>query len=135
MNKKIIRAIYLIFAFFFTGLGVVGVVIPVLPTTPFLLLASFFFARGSERFHKWFLSTGLYKKHLHSFAETRSMTLKTKWMILLPASIMLCIAFLLCPIWHGQILIAIAFFFKYYYFFFRIKTVTKSVDDKERLAE
>lgn len=42
-------------------LGAIGVVLPVLPTTPFLLVASFCFVRGSEKFDKWFKSTRIYK--------------------------------------------------------------------------
>lgn len=38
------------------GLGLIGILVPLLPTVPFLLLASFFFARSSERLHHWLLS-------------------------------------------------------------------------------
>lgn len=38
------------------GLALIGVVLPLLPTVPFLLLAAFFFARSSERMHNWLLS-------------------------------------------------------------------------------
>lgn len=38
------------------GLALVGMVLPLLPTVPFLLLAAFFFARSSERLHYWLLS-------------------------------------------------------------------------------
>ena len=69
MRQRIKNVIYTALAFLFLGIGAVGVVVPVLPTTPLLLAAAFFFAKGSVRFHDWFLSTGLYKKHLESFAE------------------------------------------------------------------
>ena len=62
--KNPIKILWLAAAFISMALGAIGVILPVLPTTPFLLLASFCFAKGSERFHKWFTKTKLYKKHL-----------------------------------------------------------------------
>lgn len=123
MKKKIMKSIYLLLAFIFGGIGAIGVILPVLPTTPFLLLASFCFAKGSSRFHIWFTSTKLYKNHIHDFVKTRAMTLKTKWTILLSASCMLLIAYVVCPIVHGRYLIIAMMLFKYYYFFFRIRTM------------
>lgn len=38
------------------ALGLIGVVLPLLPTVPFMLLAAFFFARSSERLHHWLIS-------------------------------------------------------------------------------
>ncbi len=68
--------------FVFFALGAIGTLLPVLPTTPFLLAAAFFFAKGSEKFNNWFLSTKLYKNHLESFISERAMTFKTKACIL-----------------------------------------------------
>jgi len=47
------KAVYLLLGFLFFGLGAVGVVVPGLPTTVFMLLALWAFARSSERFHHW----------------------------------------------------------------------------------
>ena len=52
----------------------------------------FVWQKGSERFHKWFTGTKLYQKHLDSFVKIRAMTLKTNFVILLPASAMLILA-------------------------------------------
>ena len=59
-------------------LGVVGIFLPILPTTPFLLLTLYSFAKGSSRLEQWFLGTKLYQKHLKSFNERRALTKKSK---------------------------------------------------------
>lgn len=111
--------------FVFFGLGAVGALVPVLPTTPFLLLAAYFFARGSEKFNRWFLSTDLYKKHLESFLETRSMTIQTKAGILGLASAMMISTFVLLDNTYIRGLLAFLILFMYYYFAFQIKTIRK----------
>ena len=121
--KSPIKLLWLMIGIVSMVLGAIGVVLPVLPTTPFLLLASFCFAKGSDRFHKWFIGTKLYKKHLESFVTSRSMTLKTKLCILLPASAMLILAMLAMSNIYGRVFIVFLIIFKYIYFFTRIETV------------
>ncbi|WP_461812200.1 YbaN family protein [Faecalimonas sp.] len=121
------KFIWLTIGFVAMALGCVGVVLPVLPTTPFLLVASFCFAKGSDRFHNWFIGTQLYKKHLDSFVKERSMTLKTKWCILLPASLMLVIAMLMMQNIYGRIFIVFLIIFKYVYFFTKIQTKKEEI--------
>lgn len=123
------RILFIILGFIFVGIGVIGIAVPILPTTPFLLLASFFFAKGSKKFHDWFMSTKLYKKHLESFVKSRAMTLKSKLSILLPVSAMLIITFIFVNNLHARILLVILFIGKYLYFFTRIKTIKE--DKKE----
>ena len=121
--KSPIKLLWLMIGIVSMVLGAIGVVLPVLPTTPFLLLASFCFAKGSDRFHKWFIETKLYKKHLESFVTSRSMTLKTKLCILLPASAMLILAMLAMSNIYGRVFIVFLIILKYIYFFTRIETV------------
>ena len=125
MKKNPFQILWLLAAFFTLALGAVGVLLSVLPTTPFLLLSSFCFARGSERFHRWFLNTKLYRNPLDSFVRDRAMTLKTKFCILLPASAMLLIAMYMMSNLPGRLFILFLIFFKYIYFFTKIRTVRK----------
>ncbi len=120
---SIVRIVWCMLGFISLGVGCVGVVLPILPTTPFLLLASFCLAKGSKRFHDWFTSTKLYKNHLEEFVTSRSMTLKTKFSLLIPASCMLIIAFILMPNIYGRAFIVLLIIFKYVYFFTKIKTI------------
>lgn len=54
-------------------LGVIGIFLPVLPTTPFILLAAALFARGSERFHTWLLAHHLTGPLIADWYEHRSL--------------------------------------------------------------
>ncbi|SCH39321.1 MULTISPECIES: YbaN family protein [unclassified Romboutsia] len=106
-------------------LGSIGVVLPVLPTTPFYLLASVCFVKGSEKFDRWFKSTKLYKKHLESFVQTRSMTLKQKVTLVLFADIMMLFPFIMIDNLYMRISLILVSLTKLYYFTFKIKTIKK----------
>lgn len=123
MKRNPTKILWIVIGFISMGLGMTGVVLPVLPTTPFLLLASFCLAKGSERFHRWFIETKLYQKHLDSFVRNRAMTLKTKFCILLPVSVMLIFALVAMSNIYGRIFITFLIIFKYVYFFTRIATI------------
>lgn len=60
------------------ALGVVGIVVPVLPTTPFILLAAACFARSSERFHHYLLSHRIAGPIIHEWQTHRAMPRKAK---------------------------------------------------------
>ncbi|ULG72827.1 YbaN family protein [Macrococcus brunensis] len=66
-----------------TVLGLIGVVLPLLPTTPFVLLAAICFARSSDRFHDWLISTKVYKAYVLEFQKNRGFTLRQKFKMLL----------------------------------------------------
>ncbi|MEG1416058.1 MAG: YbaN family protein [Clostridium sp.] len=121
--NRIIKYIYLTIGFIALGLGAIGAVLPIIPTTPFLLLASVCFARGSDKFNNWFKGTKLYRNYLDNFVKTRSMTLKQKVMILTFAIGMICIPLVLVDSIHAKIFIVFVIVFKLYYFIFRVKTV------------
>lgn len=108
------------------ALGIIGIIIPVLPTTPFLLLASFLFTKSSKRVNDWFINTDTYNNYLKNFVETRAMTLKSKLSILFPVSIMLIVTFIFIDNVYARVFISTTFLFKYYYFFTFIKTTPVS---------
>ena len=105
-------------------LGIIGVILPILPTTPFLLITSFCFAKGSEKFHNWFINTKLYKKHLESFVKERAMTLKEKVVLLTFVNIMLAFPLIMVDVLPMRITIIVLIIIKLYYFIFKVRTVT-----------
>lgn len=83
------KILLIIGGFISIGGGVVGVVLPILPAFPFLVLASICFMNSSEKLSNWFGETKLYQKHVKPFQETKGLTLKAKLIILIPVYIML----------------------------------------------
>lgn len=63
---------------FFLVLAVLGVFLPLLPATPFLLLASACYVRGSERLHRWLVNNRLFGKYLTDIQERRGIPLRAK---------------------------------------------------------
>ena len=59
-------------------LAILGVFLPLLPTTPFLLLASACFARGSTRLHKWLLNNRVFGSYLRNYEQGRGIPLRGK---------------------------------------------------------
>ena len=121
--QKITKILLVTVGLISVGLGLIGVILPVLPTTPFLLLASVCFVKGSERFDRWFKGSKLYKKHLESFVESKKMTLKQKVVILTFADLMLMIPFITINSLHMRIFLIVLILCKFYYFIFKIETI------------
>jgi uncharacterized membrane protein YbaN (DUF454 family) len=69
----------------FLALGMVGVVIPVLPTTPFLLLAAICYGRSSERSYRWLVTNRLFGRYLDDYLHGRGIS----WRVKVPALILL----------------------------------------------
>jgi uncharacterized membrane protein YbaN (DUF454 family) len=65
------------------GLGFVGIVLPVLPTTPFLLLSAACYYKGSERLHRWMLNNRLFGDYLRNYKEGKGIPQKTKILTLI----------------------------------------------------
>ncbi|MBC8630890.1 YbaN family protein [[Eubacterium] tenue] len=121
--NKIKKYIYVTVGLLAFAIGAIGIILPILPTTPFLLLASFCFVRGSEKFDRWFKSTKIYKKHLESFVNEKAMTMKQKIIILLFVNIMLAIPIILIDNLHMRLFLVGLICIKLYYFIFKIKTI------------
>ncbi|MFV0556803.1 MAG: DUF454 family protein [Lactovum sp.] len=72
------KIIFLIIGFIFLGIGISGIILPVIPGGPFFLVASYCFSKSSKRFELWFKSTIFYQKYVLAFTENRGLKLKEK---------------------------------------------------------
>lgn len=116
------KYIYIILGSLLLGLGLIGVFLPILPTTPFLMLSCYLYSLSSKKFHNWLINTKLYKKYAKDFVENRQLTLTRKIFLLSFASIMLLFPLLIL---QGilKLFIVGTYFYLYYYFILKIKTI------------
>ena len=78
MKKTIARTLYLIAGIICVALGLTGVILPILPTTPFLLVAAFCFSRSSETLHQYLLNHRLFGTLISNWENYRVIPLKAK---------------------------------------------------------
>ncbi len=76
------RLLWLAFGFLFAAIGIVGIVIPGLPTTPLMILAAACFAKSSQRFYDWVINNRMFGQHVKNYREGNGIPKKSKPMIL-----------------------------------------------------
>ncbi len=71
--------VFLGLGLFFVGLGILGALLPLIPTTPFILLASYFFARSSPRMNQWLRTSRLFGPLIRDWQEKGGVRLSVKF--------------------------------------------------------
>ncbi len=77
-SSRTLRLFYRTLGFCFVGLGILGIFLPLLPTTPFLLLAAGCFSRSSERCYRWLYTSRVFGPLIRDWEKNRSVSLLTK---------------------------------------------------------
>lgn len=116
------KILYIIIGCISLGLGIIGVIVPILPTVPFVLLAAFCFARSSERLNGWFKNTKLYREN----NIKNGMTKQAKVRIMCLVTLLMSIGFIMMglkDIVVGNIVLLIVWIFHIAYLTFGVKTV------------
>lgn len=72
------RSLYQLLGFFFLALATAGVFLPLLPTTPFVLVAAACFARSSAKWHDWLLGNSIFGPMIRNWETNRCVTVKVK---------------------------------------------------------
>lgn len=119
---KLFNLLFITAGIILTGIGMIGVIVPVLPTTPLLILASVCFVKGSDRFDRWFRNTRLYKNYAEDFVKDISMTFARKAKLMALSDFMLAFPLIKLDNLYLRLFIILVIILKYWYFLFKIKT-------------
>ncbi len=71
MRQRMMKTLYMTLGFMFIVLAVLGVFLPLLPTTPFILVAAYFFSKSSDRWHQWLLANKVFGPILYNWECSR----------------------------------------------------------------
>ena len=116
------------------GLGLLGIAVPVLPTTPFLLLAAFLFSRSSERMNAWLRSTKAYHLYVEPFKESGGIPMRRKVYILAVSYAVMGVSAILVCRWYVWTILGCVAIFLAWLMLIHIPTVVE-VKAKEGPAE
>jgi uncharacterized membrane protein YbaN (DUF454 family) len=108
-NSLTVRLAFLALGTLFVALGVAGIFLPVLPTTPFLLMAATCYARASTRFYNWLLNNRIFGPTILEWRRYRSIPYRVKWTAMVLMGITLSISILYFVPWP-ELQIALAIF-------------------------
>jgi len=109
-SKQLFKWILITAGTLFVGLGILGIFLPILPTTPFLLLAAACYARSSKRFYRWLINNKWIGAYIKNYREGKGVPLKIKvfTISLLWITILFSIFFIIQISWIKIILLIIA---------------------------
>lgn len=110
ISNRFLRYLLISAGTIFLGFGIIGIFLPVLPTTPFLLLAAACYARSSKRFYDWLMNNKWFGTYIKNYREGRGVPLKFKifTISLLWITILVSVFFVINNYWVKIILILIA---------------------------
>lgn len=123
-NNRLKRTFYLIAGFFFVGLAFIGVFVPVMPTTVFLILATWSFMRSSEKYYIWLTTNKYFGKMIRNYNTFRGIEHKTRIKSLIVLWLTLMVSMILVKIWW-VILILIAVGIGVTWHLFALRTLTE----------
>jgi len=102
---RVVRWFFVVAGWLSLALGLVGLFLPIVPTTPFLLLTAFCFARGSERFYIWLLTNKYFGSYIRAWRNNEGIPIQIKvYALLLLWYVLAMSAIFVVPLWQVRVL-------------------------------
>ena len=106
-SSKLKRSLYYVIGYISLSLGIIGLIFPILPTTPFLLLAAACFARNSEKAYNWLINNRVFGKFIRDYRAGKGLPIKVKLYTLFFLWMTIIISILVVSILWVQILLLV----------------------------
>lgn len=132
LTRTIKEKLLFLLAWVVLALGAIGVVLPLLPTTPLVLLASVLFAKSSPRFDAWLRKTRLYRSYVVPFRESGGMTARKKITMFAVTAATCAISGAFVQFLPARIILAVVVCGMGFSLLFVIKTISPEEDERLR---
>jgi len=138
IKVKTIKLFYVIIGVLSFGLGVAGTVLPLIPTTPLILLSAVCFGKCSQRLHSWCVSTKFYSNNVENLVTKRSMTVKSKLILLSGITLIMGLSFMIMIIFQTpvpvHIILAVIWVCHMMYFGLKVKAIKTEPEDSVKFT-
>ena len=105
MLNRVQKKLLLLLGFFSLGLGFIGVLLPLWPTTPFVLISAWLFAKSSDKYHRWLHHNRYFGEALRAWEAGEGLSLIVKWRMVILATVFIGSSVVLCPSTIGRIIL------------------------------
>ena len=96
-NSAAMRWMFVTLGWIFFILGIIGILLPVMPTAPFIMLAAGCWARSSKRFHFWLINHKYFGKYVRDWEENHAVPFYAKWLATIMMSLSTAMLFYKLP--------------------------------------
>lgn len=126
-KSKIVKYLLYLSGFLFLGLGILGIFLPILPTTPFLLLAASVFMHTNRNIYVWMFTNRWFGKQFRSYVKNKSVskTVKISSLVILIFTMLYSIIFVVDVLWIQLLLIIILVAVSVH--IFKLKTIDEEI--------
>ncbi len=125
------QKIFLILGFIFVAFGIIGAILPLMPSTVFFILAAYFFSKSSEKFHKKLLDNKYIGRHLKNFYEKKGMPLRAKIISILSLFLTITISIILVERTPFLVVILLSVAFAVSFYIISLNTIENSISKGE----
>ncbi len=125
------QKIFLILGFIFVAFGIIGAILPLMPSTVFFILAAYFFSKSSEKFHKKLLDNKYIGRHIKNFYEKRGMPLRAKIISILSLFLTITISIILVERTPFLVVILLSVAFAVSFYIISLNTIENSISKGE----
>lgn len=125
------QKIFLILGFIFVAFGIIGAILPLMPSTVFFILAAYFFSKSSEKFHKKLLDNKYIGRHIKNFYEKKGMPLRAKIISILFLFLTITISIILVERTPFLVVILLSVAFAVSFYIISLNTIENSISEGE----